>query len=146
VIFLLTLPFRVVFGLTGLGLRTGYVAGKVLGYRRMVVFGAGVAVGLLVAPGPGREMRDRLRRLLDERAGGVSDPELLERVRSELLHHPRTWHLPQPEVEVAEQRVIVRGEVPSEGAREDVVRTVGALPGVAGVEDRLVVSGTPLPG
>jgi hypothetical protein len=146
VIWLLSVPFRLVFGAAGFGLRAGYGAGRLLGYRRMAVFGAGVAVGLLAAPRPGRELRDRLRRLLEERMGvdALTEPELLERVRSELMHHPRTWHLPQPAVEVAGQEVILRGQVPSDGARADLVRTVSALPGVTGVDDQLVVTGTPV--
>ena len=52
-IFLLTVPFRLV----GLGFRLGVGSAKVtrrtvrfVGYRRLFVFGAGVAVGLLIAP------------------------------------------------------------------------------------------------
>ena len=41
--------------------------GRLFGYRRIVVFGAGVAVGLLVAPVTGVEARARLRRALEER-------------------------------------------------------------------------------
>jgi hypothetical protein len=38
----------------------GYKTGRLVGYRRLTVFGLGVAVGLMVAPVPGRELRDRL--------------------------------------------------------------------------------------
>ena len=46
---LLFLPVRVGVGSTKLGVKAGYRAGRLLGLRRRVVFGAGVAVGLLAA-------------------------------------------------------------------------------------------------
>ena len=42
---------------------TGYKAGRLLGVRRMTYLGIGVAIGLLVAPTTGRELRERLREL-----------------------------------------------------------------------------------
>ena len=137
---LLWLPFRIAFGTTRLGVKTGYRTGRLLGYRRLFVFGAGVCVGLLVAPTTGRELRGRIRRALEAR--GVTDADLNERVRFELAHHPRTWHLPQPEVAVAGRRVSLRGEVPDEDARHEIVRAAGALPGVDAVDDHLEVAGT----
>jgi hypothetical protein len=137
---LLWLPVRLVFGTTKLSVKTGYRTGRLVGYRRIFVFGAGVAVGLLVAPTPGRELRAFIRRRLEAR--GVTDADLGERVRFELAHHPRTWHLPQPEVVVAGHRVTLRGEVPDSSARQEMVRAAGALPGVAAVDDDLEVTGT----
>jgi hypothetical protein len=60
----------------------GYRTGRLLGYRRIVMLALGVAVGLLVAPVPGRELRERiLDRLAGSRpmgelppAGGTSEP------------------------------------------------------------------------
>ena len=53
--------------------KAGYRTGRVLGYRRMVVLGAGVGIGLLVAPRTGRETRELLRSRLEER-GLLSPP------------------------------------------------------------------------
>jgi hypothetical protein len=50
--------------------KLGYKTGRLFGYRRIFVFGLGVAVGLLLAPVTGAELRDRLRRLIE---GDVSD-------------------------------------------------------------------------
>jgi hypothetical protein len=137
---LIWLPFKLALGTTKLSLKTGYTAGRLVGYRRLFVFGAGVGVGLLVAPVTGTELRSMIRKRIEAR--GVTDSELLERVRFELAHHPRTWHLPQPDVTVFERRVTLRGDVPDDGARGEIVRAAGALPGVAAVEDRLQVVGT----
>jgi hypothetical protein len=53
--------------------KAGYRTGRVLGYRRMVVLGAGVGIGLLIAPRTGRETRELLRTRLEER-GLLSPP------------------------------------------------------------------------
>ncbi|MEA3018570.1 MAG: hypothetical protein QOI47_94, partial [Actinomycetota bacterium] len=38
--------------------KVGYKTGRVFGYKRILVFGLGVAVGLLLAPVTGAELRD----------------------------------------------------------------------------------------
>lgn len=43
------------------GAAAGYRTGRLLGWRRLTVFGLGVGVGLLVAPVTGRELRRRLQ-------------------------------------------------------------------------------------
>lgn len=50
--------------------KVGYKTGRLLGYRRVFVFGLGVAVGLLVAPTTGAALRQKIRSLLD---GDVSN-------------------------------------------------------------------------
>ena len=120
-------------GSTKLGMKAGYRTGRLLGYRRIFVFGVGVAVGLLIAPMTGRELRAKIQALLDERRGGG---DLAERVRYELSHSPRTWHLPQPEVEVVGGTAILRGEVPHEVGRIDLERTAAAVAGVVDVDNR----------
>jgi hypothetical protein len=137
---LLFFPAKVGVGGTRLGLRVGYRTGRALGYRRVFVFGVGVGVGLLIAPMTGRELRARLQVLLEERrAGGAG---LAERISYELSHSPRTWHLPQPEVEVVGGTAILRGEVPHEVGRKDLERTAAAVAGVVDVDNQVGVSGT----
>ena len=134
-------PVRVL----GFSFRAGYRTGRLVGYRRIALVAVGVAVGLVVAPVPGRELRARLRRRLDAAPYG-SDAELAERVRFELSHHPRTWHLAQPDVEVADGRVSLRGRVGDASARHELVAAAAGVRGVAGVVDHLEVPGTSAPG
>ena len=137
---LLFLPARVGIGGTRLGVKAGYRTGRLLGYRRLLLFGVGVGVGLLIAPMTGRELRVRLQQLIDEQMGKGGD--LAERVRYELSHSPRTWHLPQPDVEVIGGTAILRGEVPHEVGRSDLERTAAAVTGIVHVENQVDVSGT----
>lgn len=138
---LLFLPVKVGVGTTKLGVKAGYRTGRLLGYRRIFVFGAGIAVGLLVAPLTGEQARAKLRAALDDRRGGRGD--LAERVRYELSHSPRTWHLPQPQVEVVGGRATLRGEVPHETGRADLERTAAAVAGVVDVDNQLAIGARP---
>ncbi len=135
---LLFLPAKVGVGTTKLGVKAGYRAGRLLGARRVLVFGVGVGVGLLVAPVTGAEARDRLRRAIEARRP-VGDQDLAERVRFELSHSPRTWHLPQPAVEVVGHVAVLRGQVPHETGRADLARAAGAVSGVTGVDNQVTV-------
>jgi osmotically-inducible protein OsmY len=137
---LIFLPARVGLGTTKLGMKAGYRTGRLLGYRRLFVFGAGIVVGLMIAPMAGRELRAKLQAMADERRGLGGD--LAEKVRYELSHSPRTWHLPQPEVEVVGGTAILRGRVPHEVGRTDLERTAAAVAGVVDVDNRVDVSGT----
>jgi BON domain len=135
------LPFRIAFRTTGVATKVGYRTGRLLGYRRLVVFGAGVVVGLMIAPMAGAALRAKLREL----AAGArlpSDPELGDQVRFELSHSPRTWHLPQPEVDVQDGRVVLSGSVPHATAAADLERTATGVPGVTAVENLLTVAGS----
>jgi BON domain len=136
----LLLPVRVGVGGTKLGVKAGYRTGRLLGYRRLLVFAAGVGVGLLIAPMAGRELRARLRALAEEQRTGGGD--LASKVSFELAHSPRTWHLPQPEVEVIGGTAILRGEVPHEVGRADLERTAAAVAGVVDVDNHVGISGT----
>lgn len=143
--FLVTLPFRVL----GLGFKAGRGSAKLthrtvrtLGYRRVTVFAIGVAVGLLAAPSSGAELRARLRDKLDELRRTAGPGDLADAVREELASSPRTWHLPQPAVTVADGgRVTLTGEVPDAAAAADLERTARAVRGVTAVENRLTVAG-----
>ena len=46
-------------------LKLGYKTGRLFGYRRIVVFLLGVAVGLLIAPMTGAALREKLRALIE---------------------------------------------------------------------------------
>ncbi len=67
---LLTRPIVWPVKTAGYGLSAGYRTGRLVGYRRLTVFGLGVVVGMLLAPGPGAE----LRAVLKERLFPASDP------------------------------------------------------------------------
>ncbi|HJR26740.1 MAG TPA: BON domain-containing protein [Acidimicrobiales bacterium] len=112
---------------------------RIVGVRRLVVFGAGVGVGLLVAPTTGAETRARLQRAIEARRP-VGDVDLAERVRFELSHSPRTWHLPQPLVEVSGAVAVLRGQVPHETGRADLERTAAAVAGVTRVDNQVTVA------
>lgn len=141
VVRLVFFPFKAGAKATSVAAKTGYRTGRLLGYRRLFVFGLGVFVGLLIAPGPGAELRAKLKAWFEE-LQLPSDPDLGERVRFELSHSPRTWHLPQPEVDVHEGHVVLSGDAPNETAKVEFERTVTAVPGVTGVENLLTISGT----
>jgi BON domain len=140
---MLVLPFRAGVGAGRLGFVAGWRAGRFVGPERLVLVGAGVAVGLLVAPVPGRVLRERARRAVAER--GQAPGSLAERVAEALRSDPRTGQLVQPEVEVTGRRVVLRGTVPHETARGDLGRVAGAVPGVAAVDNLLQLPGTGTP-
>ncbi|HEY2813427.1 MAG TPA: BON domain-containing protein [Acidimicrobiales bacterium] len=135
------LPVRLAYKTTGLATKVGYRTGRLFGYRRLFVFGLGVAVGLLVAPMAGPQLRAKLKELLSG-ARLPSDPELGDQVRFELSHAPRTWHLPQPEIDVQDGRVVMSGSVPHATASADLERTATGVPGVTAVDNLLTISGT----
>src|SRR5688500_5103889 len=125
--------------LVGAGFRTGYRATRLVGLKRLIVLGVGIGIGLLIAPTSGAELRDRLRRQLEERRDTTGDLEVAQRVREELAQSPRTWHLPQPEVEVADGTAILTGQVPHLSGRAELERVAAAVAGVVTVDSRLVV-------
>jgi hypothetical protein len=136
---LVLLPIRVALG----SMVVGYKVGSLLGYRRLLTFAVGVGVGLLLAPVPGEQLRQRVRGAIGTAGADRSPGGLADAVRTELSQSPRTWHLPQPEVEASGARVVLQGQVPHEEGRADIERTVSAVPGVAAVDNRLVVSPPP---
>jgi hypothetical protein len=146
---LLVLPFRLVWRTLGFSFGLGRAVGalpvrvtgrlsRLLGVRTVIGLLVGALIGLLFAPGPGRELRRRLQALAASRRP-TSDADLAERVTFELEHAPRTWHLPQPSVTVADGRVVLSGTVSGEAARLELGRVVEAVPGVAAVENLVVV-------
>lgn len=140
---LIFLPAKVGVGSTKLGVKAGYRTGRLLGYRRIFVFAVGVGVGLLVAPMTGKEARAKLQALLDEWRGSGGAGDVAERVRFELSHAPRTWHLPQPTVEMRGTTAVLRGVVPHETGRADLERTAAAVAGVVDVDNQVAVAGSP---
>jgi hypothetical protein len=119
-------------------MKAGVRATRLAGFSGVVCFFLGLAIGLLFAPAKGKDLRVKLQRALGQ-GGGLSDEELAEKVGFELGHAPRTWHLPQPDVSVIEGRVQLRGRVPHDTAREELVRVAHAIQGVSGVDDLLEV-------
>ena len=123
---LLFLPFRLAAGAGRHVFRVGLAAGRLplrvtsgvgrlFGLRAVVTLIAGLAIGLLFAPGPGRELRARLQALI-ARWRATSDADLVDRVVFELEHAPRTWHLPQPEVSAVAGQVALVGTVADDSA------------------------------
>jgi BON domain len=144
------LPVRATVGVGKVSAKTGYWAGKLsarstyrmsrlIGVRRALLLGVGVGIGMLVAPTSGQELRDTLRRQWERRRAPASDDAVAERVRYELSHSPRTWHLPQPEVEVVAGKAILTGGAPHATGKADIERAAASVPGVADVDSRLVV-------
>jgi osmotically-inducible protein OsmY len=147
---LVGLPFRLTGDLVVGAFKAGWWSAKVpvrvtarttrlVGLKAVVLFAAGLAVGLLFAPTAGSDLRARLRRRLD--GEDMTDTELADKVGYELAHAPRTWHLPQPEVGVLQGRVELTGQVPHERGREELERVAAAVPGVLAVENALTVAG-----
>lgn len=132
---LLKAPFRLVYGTGKLGVKTGYRTGRIVGYRRMFVFAAGVGVGLLIAPVPGAKLRQMLKSRIEE-----FQPDPAAAVRDRLSHDPRTWHLPQPDVEVIGQRVVLRGTSPHETGRSDLEAVARAVAGITHVDNRVSIT------
>lgn len=137
VIALVAVAVHVVVWIVALPLKLAWAVLRGLGAKGVAALLVGVAAGLLLAPGPGRELRGRLRAALG--GGPPPDEELRDRVGFELAHAPRTWHLPQPEVAVTGGRVTLTGTVPHETARVELVATAGGVPGVVAVDDVLDV-------
>jgi hypothetical protein len=146
---ILLLPIRLLWRVAVVSARVGWYAGRapvragaaarrLVGWRALVFFAAGLAIGILFAPTRGKDLRDRLRRMLSRE--GLSDAELAGRVEFELSHAPRTWHLPQPEIAVLNGHVELRGSVPHPVGREEIERVASAVPGVTEVENMLVVA------
>ncbi len=147
---LLILPFKLVLAAIEAAFAAGQMAGRgsatvargtsrLMGVRGVIGLLVGLAVGLLFAPGPGRDLRDRLRALRARRAA-PSDAELAERVVFELEHAPRTWHLSQPTVAVVSGRVILSGAVAQSTERDELGRVAAAVPGVAAVDNVIEVA------
>lgn len=114
---------------------------KAIGFKAIIFFVLGLGVGLLFAPGPGEELRRKLMALAT--GGEPSDTELADKVGFELSHAPRTWHLPQPEVIVLNGNVALTGTVPHETGRDELERVAAAVPGVAGVDNKLEIEDAP---
>jgi osmotically-inducible protein OsmY len=123
-----------------LPVRASATATRTLGLKAVLLFVAGVAIGVLFAPVRGADLRAKLLRRAQ--GGGLTDEELAERVGFELAHAPRTWHLPQPEVAVLQGRVELRGSVPHDRGRDELERVAASVQGVASVVNELVVDET----
>ena len=146
---LIILPFKLVGAALEAGFRAGWAAGAVpvrlgrgttrlLGFRGTVGLLLGVVLGLAFAPGPGRDLRARVKALL-ARDEGPTDADVAARVSFELEHAPRTWHLSQPAITVDRGRVTLRGSATEAGARDELARVAAGVPGVSSVENLLIL-------
>lgn len=131
--------FRIGFRLGGIPARAGGRAVRIVGFRGWLFLVVGVAVGLLLAPVTGSELRLKLQALLS--GGTDTGTDLAEKVAFELAHAPRTWHLTQPEITVRAGEVVLEGVVSDDDARDELGRVAAAIPGVATVDNRLEVAG-----
>ncbi|HET8929711.1 MAG TPA: BON domain-containing protein [Acidimicrobiales bacterium] len=117
----------------------------VIGVRRLALLGTGAALGALLTPVAGPELRRRVALEIAKRRSGA-EPTVEERVRRRLADSPRTWHLPQPEVvavrdtDETDWRIILAGTAPDESARTDLEETVLSVTGVADVDNRIRVN------
>jgi hypothetical protein len=148
VVKLVLLPFKLAlaamsagFALATLPFKVAWKSTRMVGLKATTLFLVGAAAGLAFAPGPGRELRRKVMAMAAG-AGGVDDEALGEKVRFELAHAPRTWHLPQPDVQVQGGRVVLDGAVPHDTARDELAKIASGVPGVSAVENNLVVDDT----
>jgi len=130
---LLTLPVKLVLGMVKLVLRVlGFI-----GLSRIAAFGAGIGVGVAMAPKPASQLRNGVA--AQEEAKAARGGDIGATVRHELATSPRTWHLPQPGVTVQGDRVVLTGTVPHDDARLTLIRTAGSVTGVRAVDDHLTI-------
>jgi hypothetical protein len=110
--------------------KTGYRTGRIIGYRRVGLLALGVGIGLLVAPRPGRELREQLRQRLSERgllASGVPPVEPMA-----------PWESPSPLPDVTAATGTAGPSPDANGATTSAAggpgTTVGTEPGLGGVD------------
>ena len=151
---LFLLPFKVAFALVGAFFRIGFRLGaiparvsgramRIVGFRGWLFLVVGIAVGLLLAPFTGRELRLKLQAMIS--GGTDSGTTLGDKVAFELAHAPRTWHLTQPNITVRAGEVVLEGVVSDDDARDELGRVAAAIPGVDRVDNRLeVADGAPV--
>ena len=128
--------------------KVAYRVVKLVGIRRLALLAVGAAIGALVTPVPGAELRRRIIEEVAKRRAGA-EPTVEDRVRQHLRDAPRTWHLTQPEVvaipavDVPGWQIILAGSVPDATARTDIEQAARSVTGVVAVDNRLrVESGT----
>lgn len=123
--------------------KAAYVAGRAVGSRNAVVFGAGVTVGVLVGSPRARAGVARIGSTLwaiRERNKGPSDAKITEQVRRRLAGAQSTWNLPQPEVTVVDGRVRLDGEAPDADGLRAIAETASEVDGVREVDTRIIVA------
>ena len=131
--------FRIGFRIGAIPARVGGKAAKLVSVRGWLFLVVGVAVGLLLAPVTGRELRVKLQGMLG--GGADTGSSLADKVAFELAHAPRTWHLTQPSITVESGTVVLEGVVSDDDARDELGRVAAAIPGVAAVDNRLALAG-----
>ena len=113
-----------------LSARSTYRVGRFIGLRRVLSSGSASASGCWSRPRPGRSCAPGSVASGSGRRAPATDDAVAERVRYELSHSPRTWHLPQPEVEVVAGTAILTGGARHATGKADLERAAAAVPGV----------------
>ena len=138
-IWLLTLPFRIVFGTIRTSLRLVWRTGRILTRPITVGFGLGAFAGYVIGV---PEARERALVVLDSVSGGARSDRLEAAVREALARSASTADLTQPDVSVVGRIVTLTGSVPNGTAMGDLERVAGEVPGVSQVVGRLDVEPT----
>lgn len=153
--FVITLPFRllalaiIVPVKTALALLTFSVRATLVSTRMalrssLIAFAAGVGLGWFLTSTPtGRQLVGQARDLVSGGSGGpVDDDVLTAQARTQLASNTRTWHLPQPDVQVANGVATLTGAVPHDPARADLETAVMSVRGIVAVVNQVTVDAT----
>jgi hypothetical protein len=73
---LVTFPVRAGVHVGATGTKVGYRTARLLGFRRLFLLGVGIAIGLLIAPVPGRQLRAKLAELAEGATRAEPLPDL----------------------------------------------------------------------
>lgn len=153
--FIITLPFKLValaiivpikaaLGLFKLSIRTTFITSRAAMRSSLISLAAGVGLGWFFSSTPtGRQLVGQAHDLVNgHQSGPIDDDQLTAKVRTELASSTRTWHLPQPDVVVAEGVVTLTGTVPHDTAKTDLADAAAAVRGVITVNNLVTVTAT----
>ncbi len=74
------------------------------------------------------------------RVAVANDAQLIQRVRGALGRDPRARDLPRPNISSCKLIISLHGSVPGAGESQFLEETVLSVPGVRGVENKLVLT------
>jgi hypothetical protein len=135
---IVTVPTRVSARVVRGSVVTTYRSMRFAVRSSLISFVLGAGLGWFLTTPTGRYLLASLREsVLPPAVAPPDDESLAAAVRTEIAAAPTTWHLPQPEVAVAEGHVTLRGDVPHAEGREALLLVAAGVPGVASVVDVL---------